>query len=50
LGDFAYQIDRIPQGTLPDDAALNIIVYAWQTGERLRLSDGTDAVQFNLNR
>lgn len=50
LGDFAYQIDRIPQGTLPDDATLNIIVYAWQTGERLRLSDGTDAIQFNLNR
>lgn len=44
MGDFAYRIDRIPRGTLPDDVGVTVngIVYAWQTGERLRLDTGGD--------
>ena len=44
IGDFAYRIDRIPRGTLPDagEIIINGVVYAWQTGERLQLSDGAD--------
>lgn len=44
LGDFAYRIDRVERGILPDDSSVTIngIVYAWQTGERLRLADGAD--------
>ena len=44
IGDFAYRIDRIPRGTLPDDVEITVngVVYAWQTGERLRVADGVD--------
>lgn len=47
LGDFAYRIDRIPREILPDDAEITVngIVYAWQTGERLLLADGTDIAE-----
>lgn len=47
IGEFAYRIDRIPRDTLPDDGdiAVNGVVYAWQTGERLRLADGGDMAQ-----
>lgn len=47
IGDFAYRIDRLPRGTLPDDREIivNAVVYAWQTGERLRLADGADMVE-----
>lgn len=46
MGDFAYRIDRIPRGTLPDDADITVngIVYAWQTGARLMSDAGTDLV------
>jgi len=48
LGEFAYRIDRIPRGTVPDGVTINGIVYAWQTGERLRTSNGDDVVQFGI--
>ena len=46
-GEFAYRIDRIPRGELPASAAIKIqgIVYNWQTGERLKASDGSDIVE-----
>lgn len=46
LGDFAYRIDNVPRGILSDDVQLNVIVYAWQTGNRLKTSDGSE--QFTL--
>lgn len=47
LGDFAYRIDRIERGILSADSSVTIngIVYAWQTGERLRLADDADMVE-----
>lgn len=47
IGDFAYRIDRIARGILSDDAEITVngVVYAWQTGERLRLSDGADMME-----
>ena len=47
IGEFAYRIDRIPRDTLPDDSPITVngIVYAWQTGERLHLTDGRDIAQ-----
>ncbi len=50
LGDFAYRIDRIPSGTLSDNVTLNVIVYAWQTGDRLRQSDSSDAVMIDIGQ
>ena len=43
-GAFAYRIDRVPRGTLPDDVAVTVngIVYDWQTGVRLPLDTGGD--------
>jgi len=48
IGDIAYRIDRIPRGTLPDDVSVNVIVYAWQTGDRLRLADGSDVATVDI--
>jgi hypothetical protein len=47
IGDFAYRIDRIPHGTLSDDVEITIkgVVYAWQTGQRLRLNEGVDMAE-----
>ena len=46
-GEFAYRIDRIPRGELPASATIKIqgIVYDWQTGVRLKTSDGSDIVE-----
>lgn len=45
LGDFVYQIARIPLDALKgDNYQLNGIVYAWQSGQRLLTPDGLDIV------